>query len=74
MDDGNEQRVVIKVRFKAGLSVTETLVLVQKAYGNEDLNRSKVFRWYSRFRDGRDLVEDDERGGRPIAMTDADIF
>jgi hypothetical protein len=28
--------------FKAGLSATETLVLVQKAYGNEAVNRSKV--------------------------------
>jgi hypothetical protein len=35
---------------------------VQKAYGNEALNRSNVFRWHSRFRDGRKLVEDDERG------------
>ena len=25
----------------------------------------KVFRWYSRFRDRRELVEDDKRGGRP---------
>ena len=65
MDDGNEQRVVIKLCFKAGLSVTETLVLVQKAYGNEALKRSNVFRRYSRFRDGRELVEDDERGGLP---------
>jgi hypothetical protein len=40
-------------------------VFVQKAYGNEALNRSNVFRCYSRFRDGRELVEDDERGGRP---------
>jgi len=38
---------------------------VQKAYGNEALNRSNVFRWYSRFREGRELVEDDERDGRP---------
>jgi hypothetical protein len=38
---------------------------VEKADGNEAVNRSKVFRWYSLFRDGRDLVEDDERGGRP---------
>jgi len=60
MGDGNEQRVAIKVCFKAGVSATETLVLVQKAYGNEDLNR-----WYSRFRDRRELEEDDERGGRP---------
>ena len=65
MDGGNEQRVAIKFYFKAGLSATETLVLVQKAYGNEALNRSNVFRWYSRFLDGKELVEDDERGGRP---------
>jgi hypothetical protein len=64
MDGGNEQRVAIKFCFKAGLYATETLVLVQKAYGNKALNRSNVFRWYSRFRGGRELV-DDERGGRP---------
>jgi len=38
---------------------------VLKDYGNEALNRSKVFSWYSQFRDGRGLVEDDERGGHP---------
>jgi histone-lysine N-methyltransferase SETMAR len=65
MDGGNEQRVVIKFCFKAGLSATETLVLVQRAYGNEAVNRSNVFRWYSGFRDGRELIERDERGGRP---------
>jgi hypothetical protein len=63
MDDGNEQRDAIKFCFKANLSATETLVLAKKAYGNEALNRSNVCRWYSRFRDGRELV-DDERGGR----------
>jgi hypothetical protein len=41
MEGGNEKRVVKKFCFKAGLSATETLVLVQKAYGNVDLNRSK---------------------------------
>jgi len=63
LDGGNKWRDVINFCFKAGLSVTETLVLVQKAYWSEDLNRSNVLRWYSRFRDGRELVEDDERGG-----------
>ena len=38
---------------------------MQKAYGSEALNRSNVFRWYSRFREGRELVQDDERGGHP---------
>jgi len=68
MDGGNEQRVAIKFCFKAGQSATETLVLVQKAYGNEALNRSNVFRWYSRFREGRELVQDDERGGHPKSI------
>jgi hypothetical protein len=67
MDNGNGQRVAIKFCFKAGLYAPETLVLVQKACGNEALNRSNVFRWYSRFRDGRELV-DDERGDPPISL------
>ena len=62
MDGGNEQRFAIKFCSKTGLSAT---VLVQKAYGNMAVNRSNVFRCYYRFRDGRELVEDDERGDRP---------
>jgi hypothetical protein len=42
MNGGNEQRVAIKFCFKASLSVTETLLLVQKAYGDEVLNQSNV--------------------------------
>jgi len=44
MDGENEQRIAIKYCFKAGLSA---LVWVQKAYVNEAVNRSEVFRWYS---------------------------
>ena len=74
MDGGNEQRFAIKFCFKAGLSATETLVLVQKAYGNEALNWSNVFRLYSRFRDGRELVEYNERSGHPKSTrTEANI-
>jgi hypothetical protein len=65
MGGGNEQTVAIKFCFKAGLSATETLVLVQMSYRNVALNRSNVFRWYSPLRDRRELVEDDEMGGRP---------
>jgi len=65
MDGGNEQRVAIKFCFKVSPSTTKTLVLVQKAYGNGAVNLSKVLRWYSGFRDGRELVEYDERSGRP---------
>jgi hypothetical protein len=64
MGGGNEKRVAIKFCFKACLSVTETLVWVQKAYGNEAVNRSYV-RLFSSFRDRTELAEDDEKGGRP---------
>jgi hypothetical protein len=42
MDGGNEHRVAIKFCFKAGQSATETLVLAQKACGNETVNRSNI--------------------------------
>jgi hypothetical protein len=44
LDGRNEQRVAIKFCFKASLSATQTPVLVQKAYRNEVLNQSNVFR------------------------------
>jgi hypothetical protein len=62
---GNKQQVAIKFCSKDGLFVTETLVVVQKALGNQALNQSNFFGWYSQFGDGRGLVEDDKRGGRP---------
>jgi hypothetical protein len=65
MDGGDEQGSAITFCFITGLSATETLELVQRAYRNNSLKRSSVFKWYSRFRDVRYLVEDDERGGRP---------
>jgi hypothetical protein len=65
MDGGNKQRCATKLPFKARLSAAELLVLVQKAYGYEAKKKKKIFRWYSRFRDGRKLVEDEERDGRP---------
>jgi len=61
MDGRNEQRVAIKFCFKASLYVTQTLVLEQKAYGNEALNQPDICGWYCRFQDRRELVEDEER-------------
>jgi hypothetical protein len=64
MGGRNEQRVAIKFCFKAGLFATETLVLVQKAYGNEALNQSNILGGIHDFEmDG--MAEDDESVGRP---------
>jgi len=65
MDLSMEQRVAIKFCFKAGKSETETLQMVNAAYGDQALSRSNVFRCYGRFRDGLEDAENDPRSGRP---------
>jgi len=65
IDLSMEQRLAIKFCFKAGKSATETLQMVNAAYGDQALTRSNAFRWYGRFRDGREDIEDDPRSGRP---------
>ena len=65
IDLSMEQRLAIKFCFKTGRSATETLRMVNAAYGDQVLSRSNVFRWYGRFRDGREDIEDGPRSGRP---------
>ena len=60
-----DQRLAIKLCFEAGKSATETLQMVNAAYGDQALSRSNVFRWYGLFRDGREEIEGDARSGRP---------
>jgi len=39
--------------------------MVNAAYGDQALSHSNVFRWYGRFHDGREDIEDNSRSGRP---------
>jgi hypothetical protein len=63
-----EQRANIKFCFKTGKTATETFRLIEQAYGDNALSRTRVFEWYARFRDGREYLEDDESSGRPTAV------
>ena len=38
--------------------------MLQTAYGPSCMNRSSVFQWHKRFKEGRESVRDDERCGR----------
>ena len=48
------------------MSATETFDLLKLAFADECLKRSATFEWFSRFKNGRDFVEDDEHVGCPI--------
>ncbi|UYV61983.1 hypothetical protein LAZ67_1007305 [Cordylochernes scorpioides] len=40
--------------------------LLKLAFGNENVNKPTTFRWFSRFKNGMELVKDEKRVGRPI--------
>ena len=60
-----EQRLAINFCIKVGKISPKTLQIVNAAYGDQTLSRSKVFQWYGQFRDGREDIEDDPSGFRP---------
>jgi len=64
-----EQRVCIKVCANFGKSFTETLTMIQQAFGDQSLSRARVFQWHARFKTGRTSVDDDERTWRPTSCT-----
>ena len=66
--------MAIKFCVKVSKSAVETIELINKAYGSAAMSRAIVYRWYARFRDGREDVKDDARSGRPsTARTDENV-
>jgi hypothetical protein len=68
------ERANIKFSFKAGKTATETFQLIKQAYGDNVLSCTRVFEWFSRFRGGRENLEDDELSGRPTAVRTPDMI
>jgi len=68
MDQRKEQRVCIKFCASLGISGTDTLTVIQQAFGDQCLSRAHMFQWHSRFTTGRTSV-DDEHAGRSRSCT-----
>ena len=49
---------------KLAKNATETYGMLQTAFGASCMNRASVCEWYTRFKEGRESVRDDERCGR----------
>ncbi|PNF30284.1 hypothetical protein B7P43_G15336 [Cryptotermes secundus] len=60
-----EQRANIEFMCKLGKSASETQSALQQVYGDTALKKSAVYHWFSRFKNGQETLEDDQRSGRP---------
>lgn len=69
-----EQRTNIKFLVKLGKSPIESYGMLRQAYGEAMMSRASVYKWHKRFCDGRDVVQDDPKSGRPLTIkTEANI-
>ena len=65
MDKNIEQRICLKFWIANGISCAKSLKILQKAYDESTLSKTRAYEWYSAFKSGRDEVEDLPRSGRP---------
>jgi histone-lysine N-methyltransferase SETMAR len=69
-----EQRANIKFMCRLGISASETLSALQQVYGDTALKKSAVYDWFSRFKNGQEKLEDDQRSGRPSTSRTAEMI
>ena len=57
LEDTLEERYTIKLCFKLGKNATEMYGILQTAFGASCINRTSVFEWHKRFKEGREVCE-----------------
>ena len=65
MTEKQDQRICTKFCFQLGRTSSETMQMMQKAFGNECMSKTRIKEWYNRFKGGRTSVDSDSRSGRP---------
>ena len=65
-----DQWFYIKIKTLRGTNPTEIHRGLIDVCGESTVDRSTVSRWASRFRDGRESIDNDSRRGRPKTTTD----
>lgn len=65
MDNNKQQRVCLKFCASNGISCSDALKMLQKAFGDSTISRSQAYDWYKAFEEGRENVDDLPRSGRP---------
>ncbi|XP_031333923.1 protein GVQW3-like [Photinus pyralis] len=63
MADCREQLAAVKLCFLLGKSAAETIVMLKTAYGDAALSKTRVYKWFSRFKNGEMTIGDQPRSG-----------
>jgi len=61
----HERSINMKFCFKLQNSAKETREMLKLAYGDAAVTMKTVYKWFERFRNGCESVEDEKRLGRP---------
>ena len=62
---GHKQRINMKFCLELQKSAKETHKMLKLVYGDAAVTMKMVYKWFERFLNGCELVEDKERSGRP---------
>ncbi|KAK6023684.1 hypothetical protein OSTOST_10522, partial [Ostertagia ostertagi] len=66
-------RTFLLHEFKLGRTATEATTNVNMAWGEGTASERTVRRWFQKFRNGDDSLEDKERAGRP-SLVDPEVL
>jgi len=69
MAEVDEQMVCIKFCVRLGKTGSETFEILNQAFGDSCMSRSRTFEWFGRFKNGRTSTANDDRSGRPSTAT-----
>jgi hypothetical protein len=69
-----KQWYCIKFCQTLGDSKAETIWKIQQAFGDDAMGAMQIKEWFNRFKDGRTLVESDQRSGRPSTSWNANVI
>jgi transposase len=69
-----EQRAAVKFCSLLGKMAGEAVVMLETVYKKAALEKTQVYEWFSRFRNGELSLADKPRSGRPLtSRTDENI-
>lgn len=69
MDKTVEQRICLKFCVYNKIPCVKAYQMLEKAYGDSCLSKTRAYGWYKEFKKGRKDVEDLPRSGRPATAS-----